>query len=139
MHTIAATYLCGGNSPDLVVVRAHEDVGDVGTHLAHNPLVKVLGLGLGECGLEGSIDQAIHACNLILLGQHRDVVLERVGDPETLVADVRDTLVVEPVVLLGQSLVETIIKVLVVGEDNVTADIVQLSLYFVSIGPFLCS
>lgn len=127
LSTRAATYLCGGNSPDLVVVRAHENVGDVRTHLAHDPLVKVLWLCLGDCGLQGSIDETIHACNLVLLGQHRDVVLERVGDPEALVADVRNTLVVEPVVFLGQSLVETVIKVLVVGEDNVTADIVQLS------------
>lgn len=128
LFTIAGTYLCSGNSPDLVVVRAHENVGDVGTHLAHNPLVKVLWLCLGDCGLQGSIDEAIHACYLVLLGQHGDVVLEGVRDPEALVADVRDTLVVEPVVLLGQSLVETVIEVLVVGEDNVTADIVQLSL-----------
>lgn len=100
----------------------------MGTHLSHNPLVEVLGLRLGDCGLEGSIDEAIHACNLVLLGQHGDVVLEGVGDPEALVADVGDSLVVEPVVLLGQGLIEAVIEVLVVGEDNVTANIVQLSI-----------
>lgn len=33
----------------------------------------------------------------------------------------------EPVILVGQSLVDNIVEVLVVGEDDVTADIVQLS------------
>lgn len=41
---IAVTYILGGDGPDLVVVGAHEDVGNVVTHLSHNPLVKVLGL-----------------------------------------------------------------------------------------------
>jgi len=34
--------------------------------------------------------------------------------------------VVVPVVLLGEGLVDTVIEVLVVGEDNVAADIVEL-------------
>lgn len=97
------------------------------THLSHNPLVEVLGLRLGDCGLQRSIDEALDGRNLVLLGQHRNIVLEWVRDPEALVTDVRDALVVEPVILLGQSLVEAVIKVFVVGEDNVTADIVQLS------------
>lgn len=120
------TYGGGGNSPDLEVVRAHEDVGNVGAHLAHNPLVEVLGLRLGDSGLQRSVDQTIEGRNLVLLGQHRDVVLERVRDPEALVANVGDALMVVPVVLLGQGLVEAVVEVLVVGEDNVAANIVQL-------------
>ena len=33
----------------------------------------------------------------------------------------------EPVILLREGLVEAVVEVLVVGEDDVTADIVQLS------------
>lgn len=98
-------------------------------HLAHNPLVEVLGLGAGHGAVHGSINQAVHRCHLILLGQHGDVVLEGVGDPKALVAHVGDALVVEPVILLGQSLVETVVEVLVVGEDNVATNVVQLK-YF---------
>jgi hypothetical protein len=43
-----------------------------------------------------------------------------------LATDIRDTLVLVPVVILGKSLVDAVIEVLVVGEDNVSADIVEL-------------
>ena len=33
----------------------------------------------------------------------------------------------EPVILLGESLVDAVVEVLVVGEDNVATDIVELS------------
>jgi hypothetical protein len=52
--------------------------------------------------------------------------LERVRDPEALVTDVRNTLVREPVVFLGQGLVKAVVEVLVVGENHVAADIVKL-------------
>lgn len=100
----------------------------MGAHLSHNPLIEVLGLRLGDCGLQRSIDEALDGRDLVLLGQHGNVVLEGVGDPEALVADIGDTLVIEPVILLGQGLVEAVIEVFVVGEDNVTANIVQLSI-----------
>jgi hypothetical protein len=120
------TNLGSRDGPDLVVVGAHEDVGNTLAGVADDPLVKVLGLRVGDAALEGGIDEAIHAGNLVLLGQHGNVVLEGVGDPEALVADVGDALVGVPVVLLGESLVDAVIEVLVVGEDDVTTDIVQL-------------
>jgi hypothetical protein len=43
-----------------------------------------------------------------------------------LAANVGDTLVGVPILLLGEGLVDAVIEVLVVGEDNVTADIVKL-------------
>lgn len=46
--------------------------------------------------------------------------------PELLATNVRDTLVCIPVVWLGQSLIDTIIKVLIMREDDVPADIVKL-------------
>jgi hypothetical protein len=119
-------YLGGGNGPDLVVVGSHEEVGNTGTHHAHNPLIEVLGLGVGNTGLKGSIDHAINALDLLGLGQHGDVVLEGVGNPLLQAANVGDTLVGEPILIPGESLVDAVIEVLVVGEDNVATDIVQL-------------
>ena len=94
--------------------------------MAHNPLIKVLGLGLGDSSLLRRINQTLNGCNLVLLGQHRDVVLERIRDPETLVADVGDTLVGIPVIVLRECLIDAIVEVLVVGEADVTTDIVEL-------------
>ena len=123
----SATYLGGGHSPDLVVVRSHEQVGQTSTHHADDPLVEVLGLHVGDASLKGGIDHAINALDLLLLGKHGDVVLEGVGDPFVLATDVGDTLVAVPVVILGEGLVDAVIEVLVVGEDNVTTDVVELS------------
>ena len=61
-----------------------------------------------------------------MLGQLGDIVLEGVGNPDTLVTNVGDTLVSVPVILLGKGLVDAVVKVLVVGEDDVTTDIVEL-------------
>jgi hypothetical protein len=120
------TYACCWYSPDLEVVGPHEDIGNTLAGHAQNPLVKVLWLGVCDTALESRVDQTVHALDLVLLGQHRDVVLERVGHPEALVAHVRDTLVRVPVILLGQGLVNAVVEVLVVGEDDVAADIVEL-------------
>ena len=121
------SYLGGRDGPDFVVVRAHEKVGNANTHHADDPLVEVLGLSVSHASLESSIDHAINALDLLLLGQHGDVVLEGVGDPLTLAADVGNTLVGVPVVLLGESLINAVVEVLVVGENNVATDVVQLS------------
>ena len=126
MSIDVSTYLGGGHGPDLVVVGAHEKIGDTSSHHANDPLVEVLRLGVGHTSLESSINHAIDALNLLLLGKHGDVVLEGVRDPLALATDVRDTLVAVPVILLRKSLVDTVIEVLVVGEDNVTSDVVEL-------------
>lgn len=120
------TYLGGGNGPDLVVVGSHEEVGNTSTHHANDPLIEILRLGVGDAGLESSINHAVNALHLLLLGQHGDVVLEGVGNPLLLAANVGNTLVGVPILLLREGLVDAVIEVLVVGEDNVTADIVQL-------------
>jgi hypothetical protein len=120
------SYLLGGNSPDLVVVRSHEDVGNALTHHAHDPLVEVLGLGVGDTALESRVDDTLDTVDLVLLRKHGDVVLEGVRNPEALVADVGDSLVGVPVIILRESLVDAVVEVLVVGEDNVATDIVEL-------------
>lgn len=133
---VSKAYLGGGHSPDLVVVRTHEDIGDTSTHHADDPLVEVLGLGVGDTSLQGSVNHAINALDLLLLGQHGDVVLEGVGNPFAQAADVGDTLVAEPVIVVGESLVDAVIEVLVVGEDNVTTDIVELWFRISNVLPF---
>jgi len=120
------TYLSSGHSPDFVVVRTHEDVGDTSTHHADDPLIEVLGLGVGDTVLQGSVNHAINALDLLLLGKHRDVVLEGIGDPLALAADVGDTLMAVPVIVVGKSLVDAVIEVLVVREDDVATNIVKL-------------
>ena len=118
------TYILGGDGPDLVVVGTHEDIGETLTVHTQDPLIEVLGLGVGDTDLQRGVDKIRETAGLVLLGQNGDVVLEGVGDPEALVADVGDTLVGEPVILLGESLVDAVVEVLVVGEDDVTTDIV---------------
>jgi hypothetical protein len=120
------SYLGGGNGPDLEVVWAHEKVSKTDTHLTENPLVKVRGLCVGDASFQSSVDHTLNAANLLLLGKHGDVVLEGIGDPLALATDVGDTLVGVPVIGLGKSLVNAVVEVLVVREDDVTANIVQL-------------
>jgi hypothetical protein len=43
-----------------------------------------------------------------------------------LAADVGDTLVGEPVVVVGKGLIDAIVEVLVVGEDDMATDVVEL-------------
>lgn len=120
----SSTHLSRRHSPDLEVIRAHEQIGNATPHHAENPLIEVLGLCVGHAGFQGGIDHAIQAFDLVLLGQHGDVVLERVGHPEALAADIGNALVGVPVVVLGQGLIDAIVEVFVVGEDYMTANIV---------------
>jgi hypothetical protein len=89
-------------------------------------LVKVLGLGVGNAALHGRVNQAVQTLGLVIFGQHGDVVLERVGNPELLAAHVGDTFVGEPVILVGESLVDAVVEVLVVREDDMATDVVKL-------------
>lgn len=125
-RVICSLYLGGRYSPDLVVVGAHEEVGNTNAHHADNPLIEVLGLGVGHASLQSGIDHAVNAPDLLLLGKHGDVVLERVGNPFALATNVGDTLVGVPIVILGESLVNAVVEVFVVGENNVATDVVQL-------------
>ena len=123
-----ASYRGGGHGPDLVVVGPHEDVGNTLAAVAQDPLIEVLGLSVGYTVLKSGIDHALNALDLILIGQHGDVVLERIGDPETLVAHIGNALMCVPIIFLGKSLVNAVVEVLVVREDNVATDIVEEAL-----------
>ena len=76
--------------------------------------------------LHRGIDHRVDAHGLVLLGYHRDVVLERVGNPLALVSNVGDALMAVPVVLLGEGFVEAVIEVLVVREDDMAPDVPEL-------------
>jgi hypothetical protein len=80
-YGVEAIYLSCGYSPDLEVVGSHEKVGNSNSHVPHNPLVKILGLRPAHACLDESVDHAVHAPALVLLGQHSDIVLEGVRDP----------------------------------------------------------
>jgi hypothetical protein len=92
------------------------------------PFVKVLGLvgGRSDAGFKCCVNEIVQTLDLFLFGQNSDVVLEGIRDPNALVADVRDALVLIPVVRLGQGFVEAVVKVLVVREDDVAANIKEL-------------
>jgi len=76
--------------------------------------------------LESSVNETIQALCLVFFWQHGDVVLEWVRYPVVLAADVGNALMRVPVVLVREGLIDNVVEVLVVGEDNVTADIVKL-------------
>jgi hypothetical protein len=120
------TYLGGGNGPNLEVVWSHEEVGNSDSHLTHDPLIEGLRLRGGDTSFQCGVNQTINALDLLLLGQHGNVVLERIRDPLSLAANVGDTLVRVPVIRLGKSLVDAVVKVLVVREDDMATNIVEL-------------
>ena len=94
-------YLGGRYCPYFEVIGPHEEIGDTGPHHANDPLIEIFGFGVGYPRLERSVDHAVHAPNLLLLWQHRDVVLKGVRNPEILASHVRDALMSVPVLRLG--------------------------------------
>ena len=110
----AFAHLCCWYCPDFEVVGSHEEIGNTHTHHPHDPFVKVLWLRVGYSCLHCGIDHAIYAIHLLFLGQHGDVVLEWVGDPLVLAADVGHPLMCVPVVFFGQCLGNAVVEVLVV-------------------------
>lgn len=117
-----------GNGPDFKIVRSHKDAVQVVAHGAQIPLVKRLGLvaRVARARLQRGLDETLETQRLLVGVERGDAVLEGVRYPAVLVSAVRDALVLVPVVWPGQRLVEAVIKVFVVGEDDMTADIVKL-------------
>lgn len=122
------TYLGRGDGPDFEIVRTHKDLVQALSDISDVPLIKVARLirRSPPTGFKSSIDQTTKTSGLLFLRKDRNVVLEGVWDPEALVANIRDALVFVPVVRVGQGLVEAVVKVLVVGEDDVSTNIEQL-------------
>ena len=127
-HTliVCVSYLRSRHSPNLKIIRPHERIRNAHPIIPHNPIVEILGLRIAHPRLERRIDHPFQADDLIVFGQHRDVVLEGVGDPEAFVADVGDALVVVPVAFVGEGFVDAVVEVFVVREDNVAAYVVEL-------------
>lgn len=116
LDTGTIQYLCGRNSPDLEIVRPHENLCDARPDIANIPLVKVARLvgRRAHAGLESRINHALHAIYFFIRVEHGNVVLERVGHPLPAEAHVGHALVLEPVCLFGEGLVQDVVKVLVV-------------------------
>jgi hypothetical protein len=94
--------------------------------LANDPFVKVLWFGIGDAAFQRGVNHAIHAIDLVLGRQHGDVVLEGVWHPEVLAADIADALVGVPILVIWERFIDAIVEVLVVGEDDMTANVVEL-------------
>lgn len=70
-----------GHGPHLEVIGSHENVRDFRSDIADVPLIEVLGLGVGDAGIQGSIDQGVNALNLVVFREDGYIVLEGVGHP----------------------------------------------------------
>ena len=127
MALLQDSYLCGWYSPHFVVIRPHEEIGNTGTHHSDDPLIKVLGLCRGNSSLEGGIDHSIHTFDLFFFWQHGNIVLEWIWNPEFLASNIGDTLVRVPIVFLREGLIDAVIKIFVVGKNDMPANVVELS------------
>jgi hypothetical protein len=121
---VTSAHLRGRHGPDLEVIWPHEHVRDSTAHHANDPLVEVLRLRTVHLSFQRRVNHAIHTKDLIFFGQHGDIVLEGVWDPEVSAPDVRDALVGIPVALLWKCLVDAVVEVLVVGKDDMATDVV---------------
>lgn len=110
---IDSAYPRGRDCPDFVVIGPHEGIRDANAGHPQNPFVEVFWLGVGDAALQCRINHTIQALDLIFFGKHGDVVLERIWDPEALVANVGYALVSVPVCLIWKGLIEAVVEVLV--------------------------
>ena len=119
-------YLRSRHSPNLKIIRPHKRIRNADPIIPQNPVIEILRLGITDPRLERRIDHPLQTHHLVVFGQHGNVVLEGVGDPEALVADVGDALVVVPVAFVREGFVDAVVEVFVVREDYVAADVVEL-------------
>lgn len=122
------SYLGRGDGPDFKVVGTHKDLVQALSNVSDVPLIKVARLirRSPPTSFKSSVYQTTKASSLLFLRKNRNVVLERIWDPKALVPDIRDALVLVPVIRVWQSFVEAVVKILVVGEDDVSTNIEQL-------------
>ena len=88
--------------------------------------VEILRFVVGHPSLYCSINHAVQASSLVLLGEHRDVVLEGIRNPEALEADIGDALMRIPVIFVGKRLVNAVVEILVMREYDMATDVVEL-------------
>jgi hypothetical protein len=74
-------YLCGRNSPYFIVIWSHEDISNSFTTIAQNPFFKVLRLCICNTTFHSSVNHSLHTPDLVVLGEHGDIILERVRYP----------------------------------------------------------
>ena len=85
---LGAAYLLRRHRPDFEVVRSHEQICDSSTHHTDDPLIERLRFWWVVTSFECGVNHAINALDLLLLRQHGNVVLERVGNPLVLAANI---------------------------------------------------
>lgn len=129
MWDCGRSHLGGRDRPDFEVVRSHENVGNSNSHVPNNPFVKILRLCVCNSCFKGGINDSIDAQDLVVLRQHRDVVLEWIGYPVAFISHIRNALMCIPIILFWQCLVNAVIEVFVVGEDDMPSDVVELRMY----------
>lgn len=123
-------HLTGRNCPDLEVVWSHKNLIQMLPNIATVPLIKVIRFICRNTStsIQGRINQAADRFDLVFLIKHRNVVLERVGNPAALVADVGNTLVFIPVFVSGEGFLEAVVEILVVGEDDMASYVEEKAL-----------
>lgn len=119
------TYLRRRDSPDLEVVGSHEDLIQTLANISNVPIIKVARLisWSSNAGFESSVNETAQTFCLFLLRKYRNVILEWVRNPDVLVTDVGDSLMFVPVRGFGEGLVQAVVEVLVMGEDDVSANV----------------
>jgi hypothetical protein len=118
------TDLRGRNRPDFEVVWSHEEICNSSSHHPDNPLIEILWLGIRNSKFQCRINHSVHTLDLVFFRQHRNVVLERIWNPEILASYVGYPLMCVPVFVFRKGFIDAVVEVFVVREDNVAADIV---------------
>mmetsp|Transcript_25530 Transcript_25530/g.55578 ORF Transcript_25530/g.55578 Transcript_25530/m.55578 type:complete len:207 (+) Transcript_25530:1571-2191(+) len=117
------------HGPNLEVVWAHENVCDTGAHDSQNPLIKVLGLSLGDGILHLSLHQPSQALDLIIFVQSADVVLEWIRHIAILHPNIGHTLQGVPCLWAStKGCVQQLVKVVPVTEDHMATHVKQEAL-----------
>ena len=111
---IPCSYLGCWHGPDFVVIWRHEILCNTFATVPQNPFVEIFGFGVDDTCFERSVNQTVHALDLVLSWKRRDIVLEWIWYPKTLESDIGDALVGIPVISIGECFVYAVVEVLVV-------------------------
>ena len=111
--------------PDLLVVRDHELPAESRTHAPLDPVAEVRRARRARAPLRVGLDVAGHAVDDRLLGQVADAVLERVGHPAIVPADLGVAHRLDDAVFAAAAVDLPVEDLLVLAEDDVAAGLVE--------------
>jgi hypothetical protein len=92
------------------------------THHSDDPFIKSLGLRRGV-EIDGSINHSVHGNDLFLFWEHADIVLVGVRYPKSFRSNVRDAFMSEPIIGLGKSFIQRVVKILVMRENDMSSNL----------------